>query len=262
VPLPVTGRVSREAILEALSRALPAHDFIRAAWFGGSDATGRTDAWSDVDLQLLVDDDRVEDAFAAVHAALGALSPVELVYRFPAPTWHGHDQEFFRLRDADPCHFMDLLVIRLGSADRCLEVERHGRAQVLFDRGGFTRPPALDRDALAARRAKRLEAIRVLFPLLQNLVTKAVRRGHAADAAASYLAYTFRPLVDLARIRYCPDRFDFGPRYLDRDLPATLAREIDRLALPGSLEQVEAYRARCEALFLEHLAALESTPPL
>ena len=55
------------------------------------------------------------------------------------------------------------------------------------------------------------------------------RLGDAADtrirwfnAMASYLAYSIRPLVELLRMRHCPDRFDYGLRYLDRDLPKKL----------------------------------------
>ncbi|MEN8148386.1 MAG: nucleotidyltransferase domain-containing protein [Planctomycetota bacterium] len=53
--------VSRQEIIDALTVAFGRCPFALAAWLGGSDATGRTDAWSDIDIQVLVDDGREED---------------------------------------------------------------------------------------------------------------------------------------------------------------------------------------------------------
>ena len=53
------------------------------------------------------------------------------------------------------------------------------------------------------------------------------------------------------------DRYDFGLRYLDRDLPDELRREIENLALPTSPSEIEANRLRAETLFQECLRALD-----
>jgi hypothetical protein len=58
-------------------------------------------------------------------------------------------------------------------------------------------------------------------------------------------------------MRHCPDRYDFGVRYLDRDLPEPLRAEIAELVLPSSLEDLEAKRARAEAIFREQIDALD-----
>ena len=250
--------VTRARIVAALSETLAARPFVRAAWLAGSDATGRTDAWSDVDLMVVVEDERVEDCFAALRGALVALSPIAHAYRLPRPTWHGHDQEFLSLRNADPAHFVDVLVMKRSATDFLLEPERHGTPLTLFDRDGIVMPAPLDRAKLAARMARRLKEIRETFFLFQTLVTRAVRRGHPADAAMSYLALTLRPLVELLRMRHCPDRFDFGLRYLDRDLPPEVRREVEAIALPGTPERVEACRARAEALFAENLRTFDA----
>jgi len=88
-------------------------------------------------------------------------------------------------------------------------------------------------------------------------VKKAVLRGDLPDAVHSYLVCTIRPLVELARMRHCPDRYDYGLRYLDRDLPISLRREIDELVFPSSIGQIEEYRNRTEALFNELLRAYD-----
>jgi hypothetical protein len=254
------ARVERDRIIGVLTGALLAHDFVRAAWLAGSDATGRTDDWSDIDLMLVVEDDRVEETFEILRATLKAHSPIAHRFRLPSPAWHGHAQEFLLLRDSDPCHFVDALVMKRSAGGFFLEEERHGSPLVLFDRDGIVKPAPMDRVAHAARMARRLADLRETFFLFQSLVTRAVRRGHVADAAASYLSLTLRPLVEVLRMRYCPDRFDFGPRYLDRDLPPDVRREVEGLFLPGSPEGLLRARDRAEALFRETLRALDARP--
>jgi len=229
---------------------------VLAAFLGGSDASGRTDRFSDVDVVVVVEDGAVEAAFEVLHTALEELSPIVHRWRLADPTWHGNAQEFLALRDADPAHFIDIVVQAPIGGERFLEAERHGHALVLFDRAGALTPVPLDRVALRARIDERVAILRERFPLFQTLVTRAVRRGFVAEAAVAYQDHTYRPLIELLRIRHCPDRFDYGARYLDRDLPPALRAQVEALALPSSLDEVEAFRGRAQALFETTLAEL------
>ncbi|MFO0873589.1 MAG: nucleotidyltransferase domain-containing protein [Phycisphaerales bacterium] len=240
----------RSPLVAALHAAFVDAPWALAAWLGGSDASGRTDAWSDVDLLLIVEDDAVERAFDVARGTLEAIAPMVRSLRLPEPTWHGHAQMFFQLAGWAEWHMIDLVVQRRsGPAERFLEPERHGTQVVLFDRAGLVRPQPMDRAAHAARVAARREQILARFELLQHLVTKAILRGDVVEAADRYMSFTLRPLVDLLRIQSCPDRFDFGMRYLDRDLPPALRREIVSIALPGGLEELAAAHERAKAMF-------------
>ena len=120
------------------------------------------------------------------------------------------------------------------------------------------KPAPFDREAHLAKMEKRLAFLREVFPLFQNLTVKAARRRAGADAMLTYLTQTIRPLVELLRMRHCPDRFDYGLRYLDRDLPPDLVAEIERLVFPPSVDEVEAFQARAEAIFNETMRALDA----
>jgi len=252
-----TPSISRQKIVETLVQALEPLSFVHAAWLGGSDGTGRTDQWSDIDLQAVVGDDKVEETLEVTKHAMESLSPIAHYYRLPKPTSHGHDQIFLSLLHADDCHLLDFVIMRKSSSNWFLEPARHGRPMVLFDKEGLVRPTAFDREAHGAKMAERFETLRTTFPLFQNFVKKAVLRGDLPDAVHSYFVCTIRPFVELARMRHCPDRYDYGLRYLDRDLPDSLSREIGELALPTSIGQIEEYRTRTEVLFNELLRAYD-----
>jgi hypothetical protein len=241
--------ITREEIIATLTSTLIQESFIRAAWLGGSDASGRTDQWSDIDLQMVVEDTMVEKAFDIFHHHLTMLSPIQYVFRLSSPTWHGHEQEFVSLRYADPCHLIDLVIMKLSSENWFLEKERHGEPLILFDKDDLVHPPQFDTQAHNIRMQKRLERLRTVFPLFQNFVSKAVKRNDHVDAVQSLLTYTIRPFIELARMRYSPSVFDYGLRYLDRDIPQDLHDEMKRLILPRTVDEIEYNRKRIEELF-------------
>ena len=248
----------RQDILDTLLDGVGKIPWILAVWSGGSDASGRTDELSDVDLFVIVEDERVEEAFEVLHAILARLSPIEVAWRMPSPTPFGCEQEFLRLVGTQPCHMVDVVVMKRDDEELFLERERHGAPLVLLDRAGLATPVPLDRAKHLAKLQKRLPVLRKRFDLFQNLVTKAVARGARADAVHTYVNATLGPLVELLRMRHCPERYDYGLRYLDRDLPPELREEVEALALPPSLADVETYRQRAQALLEENLRALDA----
>lgn len=242
---------TRQQLISALRAALEPLDSCRTLWLGGSDANNRTDALSDIDIQALIRDDAIESTFAAAERALAALSPIARRYRVPEPSWHGNSQTFYALRDCPPELMIDFTLLKLSSppANRFLEPERHGRGIILFDKDALLTPIPLDRPAHEAKVRAKLAELRDRFPLLAPLAIKSCRRGNAPEAASMYHSLVLRGLVDLLRIIHCPDRFDFGLRYIRDDLPPDAAAAVERLALPGSLEQVTDFTHQAIDLF-------------
>jgi hypothetical protein len=216
-------------VRSAIRAALQPLPFVHAAWEGGSTAFGRDDEFSDLDLHLLVEDDRIEAAFAAVEDALGDLGGISLHYRVPEPTWHGHSQAFYRLVEGAPHLLVDLVVMRCSSESRFLTRERHGDPVVLFDRTGQIRAEDLDRGEQREIVEHRLRRIRTLVPMFADFVHKDLRRGNRLGALANYHGFVLRPLVELLGIRHCPERSDYGVRYAVHDLPAAAVARLEHL---------------------------------
>ena len=248
----LSGRI-REATVD-----LP---WLVAAWLGGSDATGRVDELSDVDLQLVVEDECVEDAFIAMEGMLERAGGVDHRWRVDEPTWHGHAQAVYRPRGA-PAHLcLDLLVIRRSAEDWFVDRARHGDALVLIDRDGrlATREPG--RERLAERRQALLAHHARSLPVVMETVAKSIHRGNLVEAVIGYHQRVLVPLIDLVRCEHCPDRFDFGPRYLDRDLPESEQRMLEELAASSGPDELSSSfrRARSEIMArLKRLNAMDS----
>ena len=204
-----------------------------AAYLGGSLATDRVDADSDLDGQVMVEPGRTQEVFDAMLAALRSDWVVSGLWLVPTPTWHGGIQLFATVtREDHPPLWVDLLVADAGP--RWLEVDerRHGRPVVLFD--PETRVHLLPEDDERLR-AEALESARRIAERLDTaewLTMKAVRRGHWPEAHAYHLRLCVEPVVQLLRTIHAPARWDFGLRYLD-DLPEREAARVVAL-LPGS----------------------------
>jgi len=221
--------LTRERIIAAITPRLEAQPCIRAAWLGGSDATGRADDRSDVDTVLIVEPGTVEQAARAFEAAVNDLSPIRVRLRLPMPTWHGFHQAFYQLQDAADDNMIDWLMIERGQQHEWFVTERHGTPRVLFDKDGLIHPSPLDRDDLHACLESRVQDLRAKFALFRHLPAKLIDRGLPVDAAYFYSALILRPLVDMLRILHCPERHDFGFRYVQTDLPPELAQTLARL---------------------------------
>jgi predicted nucleotidyltransferase len=208
----------RRRIVEAvIARLLPLAN-VRACFEAGSAATGRLDDYSDVDLVIVTPLSAADAAFSAVEAALGALAEITHRWIVDPPPFADSAQRFYFLADAPRYFAVDCVVITEAAVEQLLERERHGEPLVYFDRTGRIRPRPADPTALAARRAKRREQLAGAVPVYAMLVDKELARGRPLDAYGFYQAL-LRLLLEVLGMQYRPDRFDFGWRYLETDLP-------------------------------------------
>ena len=240
------NRISK-AVTEAL-RSLPS---VFAGWEGGSAAFGAVDAYSDIDLEYLVADDAsFELLYAVAERALETVSPITASH---TPL----KGRYYKLRDGGDFLLVDLIFTRVGDPDHELDVERHGNLVPLFDKGDWLRRRPLDEEALALKRVQRYRELQTLFPMSQVFVRKAILRGQHVEAVNAFWACALKPLAELLRMRFCPARWDFGVRYLDRDLPPAVYAQVRDLAFIRDLDDLEEKLARATAWGAALLRELE-----
>jgi len=252
--------VGREEVLGALEEALKPLDYVQAMWEAGAIAFGRLDEWSDIDLQVASDDDRVEDVFVAVENTLERLSEIDLKYRLPEPTWHGHSQVFYRLAAASPFLMLDFVVMKASAEDKFLQPEIHGRPHVYFDKTGVVTPGEFDAEAFAGRLRDRVSEMRVLYQMFEILTRKELNRGNDIEAVGFYHGYTLRPLLQALRILHDPTRHNFHTRYVHYDLPDAVVERLRGLFFVADANDLVAKRDEAEKWFAEVMDEISDGP--
>lgn len=246
--------LTREPILRALEHAMRPLPYVHSMFEAGSAAFGRLDAYSDIDLEFDVDDGHEDEAFAVLEVAIEALSPVQHRWVLPLPQSHGMAQRFYRLAATDEWLLLDVCMRPTSKPGHFSEPELHGEPIVYFDKGEFVRPIALDRAKVKEERDRRLDTLRQAHPMLSNLARKEALRGRVLDAYGFYHAMVLRPLIELLRMRYTPDRWNFAFRYLDFEFPPEVLERLRPLAHAKNLEELIEKSKVAEAWGAEELA--------
>ncbi len=235
------GTSLRDRIISALCQTLQQRTDVLAGWEGGSVAFDAADEYSDMDLTFLVEDtESFEPLYTAAERAIAAVSPITVSYWEPPG-------RYYKLKDGGDFLLVDLCFLQKGSPDYCIDEERHGRVRTLFDKGEWLRSRPLDEAAVSFARAKRCHELQAWFTLSQNFVRKAMYRGREAEALSAFWGYTLKPLVQLLRMRHCPARWDFGMRYLERDLPQPVYQELRDLMYVRAPADLGAHLAKATA---------------
>ncbi|MGB2816893.1 MAG: hypothetical protein WBC37_06695 [Burkholderiaceae bacterium] len=246
----------RGAVIEAVIARLLPISAVRACFEGGSAATGRLDDYSDIDLVIVAPLDVADEAFDAVEAAL-APHRISHVWRVDPPPFPDTAQRFYFLADAPRFFAVDCVVVAEAAAVQFLESERHGAPLVYFDRTAKIRARPADRSALAERRARRWKQLQGAVPIYAMLVEKELARGRPMEALGFYQAL-LRALLEVLGMVHRPDRFDFGWRYVETQLPEEELQQLARFAFVGD---PEALRERAPELAAELLQRLRGNAP-
>ena len=243
-----------------MCKALLPLPHVLAGWESGSVAFDLVDEYSDIDLNFLLDDAALVDLlYAVVESALNTVSPISASHSAPPG-------RYYKLRDAGDFLLVDVCIFQSRSLSECLDVERHGEIRPLFDKGQWLRSDTSGVASQVATRAKRRDDLEEWFSVSQNFVRKAIIRGHEVEALAAFWGYTLKPLVELLRMRYCPARWDFGMRYLQRDLPGLVYDELRDLMFVEESEDLAEHLSKAiawgERLLreLDPVGAVESSP--
>jgi len=222
-------KVTRDDAIKALVNALKPLDYAHALYEGGAVAFNRVDEWSDLDLYLVVDDDKVDESFHVVEKALSTLSPIKQKYEVKQLPWPGVSQAFYKLEHASEYLLIDFAVLKLNGSEKFLEPEIHGNPVFFFNKGGVVKAPMLDKDTLTGNLRERLVRLKDRFAMFNVFVQKEINRGNYVEALILYYSLTLGSVVDALRIRYSPFHHDFKTRYMQYELPKEIVEKLESL---------------------------------
>jgi hypothetical protein len=221
--------LNRENIIRLLTETLKPLNYIHAFWEGGAAAFNRIDKWSDIDIYLVVDEDKVKETFSAVEEALKSLTQIKQKYNVKQTSWPGVYQAFYRLEKTSEYLIIDLAVLTENAPDKLLEPEIHGKAVFSFNKSGKVKIPSLNKKAFEEKICEKLEKLDARYRMFSNFVQKEINRCNHIEAAYLYYHLTLDMLVDVLRIRYSPLHFDFKTRYIHYELPPKVVERLKQL---------------------------------
>lgn len=242
----MTPAAYRASVLQAVLPALEAEPEVVACWEGGSQATGRIDDYSDIDLVIVAPLAASDTVFAALENAIESLAAIEHRWPVEPAPFPGTRQRFYLLAGAPPFFAVDCVIVEPDATAQFLERERHGEPRVYFDRSSTIAAVPLDSDALAARRSHRIAQMRAALPVFRMLVAKELARGRPLEAHGFYLVL-LRYLLEILGARHRPDRYDFGWRYVETELPPDARDQLRHYAFVGDAEALGARAAELGA---------------
>ncbi len=141
--------------------------------------------------------------------------------------------------------------MKRSSEDKFLQYEIHGEPTIHFDKADIVKNNPVNRETFLQKLESRLEELKVTFQLFQVLTLKELHRENDIEALLFYLNFTYKPLVEVLRMKYCPLHYNFYYRYIHYDLPAEVVTRLQRLAFAATPETVRANRAEAEEWFWE-----------
>lgn len=207
----------KKNLCEQLKKFWESDKKIHTAWEGGSVATGFDDDFSDLDMALICDDDYVEELFEKTEKYLEDSYGIKEKLRIPEPSWHGHSQTFYLLKDSPKFFYIDLLIEKLSAGNRFMESNRHGNSAVWFDKKGLMDSTPMPDDDFKKKIVPKLKYFKKSFFITNIELEKQVVRGREVDALDGYYKLILGRLAFLLNVKNRPAKHDFGLLYSYRD---------------------------------------------
>jgi predicted nucleotidyltransferase len=222
----------RQEILAHLQAKLEPHPHVYALWLEGADGRGTVDEFSDIDLWLDVEDGQEENILKQIEQHIHELAPLDFVYK--KPDFHPHIKQcFFHLANTSEFLIIDVCI---QSHNREFEFGSSEPVKVIFDKSNVIRLKENIEKIDAFEQAKALQSQIMLYRVW---VLKALKRGHWLEAISYYFECILEPLAKVLRLRYTPEKFDYGFKHFDQDLPEDVVTQLKMLTQVDSMERLE-----------------------
>lgn len=208
--------MTKTEIIKKLRPFLEINQDIVAAWEGGSNATGNEDMYSDLDLMIVTQNESKEKVYHLMVDYLQSEFGVERQYRVKEPTWHGFSQGFFKLKNTPEYFYIDMAVMTKDTDDKFISEQRHGKANIWFDKENVLDTKPLASDVIKQKvdtMTKRATDIDFLFIIETK---KQIYRQNFTEAFTAMYRFLQSSASVMFNLEHRPYQVDFGLRYAYR----------------------------------------------
>lgn len=213
---------NRQKVIKHLEKRLQERTDVYAFWVEGSIPQGYADEYSDMDLWLSVDDDKIFTIYDDIEQILAEIAPIDFRYEMKNTGDLGHVA--YHLEGMSEFLTIDVNTQKL-SRDILL-TKGIDDAQVIFDKRNIVKfkerdPTKID---IEAKRGK----LQAFYRLMRPNVIKNLRRGKNLEALG-YYHLTLRYATKFLRLKYgWHEKTDFDLKHIYRDIPETEVKNLER----------------------------------
>lgn len=212
----------RQKVIKHLEKRLQERTDVYAFWIEGSIPQGYADEYSDMDLWLSVDDDKIFAIYDDIEPILAEIAPID--FRYIAKNKGELGQNVYHLQGTSKFLTIDINTQKL-SRDVLL-TKGIDDAQVIFDKRNIVKFKERDltKIDIEAKRGK----LRGFYRLMRPNAIKNLRRGKNLEALG-YYHLILRYATKFLRLKYgWYEKTDFDLKHIYRDIPETEAKNLER----------------------------------
>ncbi|MBP6038430.1 MAG: nucleotidyltransferase domain-containing protein [Candidatus Saccharimonas sp.] len=213
---------NRDKIVEHLRSKLEMRSDIYAFWIEGSTPQGYADEFSDIDLWLSTDDDKIFTIYDDIEQMLSEIAPIDFSYIVKNKGELG--QNVYHLEGMS--EFLTIDVNTQGISRHVYLVKDIDDAQILFDKENVVRfkerePANIDIEA----KRKKLQGF---YEQMRPSLLKNVRRNKSLEALY-YYHLILRYATKFLRLKYgWHEKTDFDLKHIYRDIPENEVKNLER----------------------------------
>lgn len=222
----------KEIFKNLFKQQLEIQEDVHALWLGGSSATKREDDLSDLDFLIIAEN--AENVFISIE---NFLMDIEGIWQ--CTSINPYKQKFYIMKNTPETFYLDVVIFEGKNPDSYVEYYnkmRHGIPQVIFDKKDILKKASL------VQQPKLLKSLPSdflnQFEIIHRTFLKEKMRGHFFDSFTFYHRLVQLYVMHL-RSLHCPDRYDFGLRYLSSDLPLSEFTFIESMLKVLTLEEMD-----------------------
>ena len=213
---------NREKITELLKEHLQARDDVYAFWVEGSAPQGYADEFSDIDLWLSVDDDKIFMVYDDIEQILSEIAPID--FRYVVKNKGELGQNVYHLQGMS--EFLTVDVNTQGISRDVYLVKGIDDAEIIFDKQDVVKfkerePANVDIEA----KRKKLQGF---YEQMRPSVLKNVRRGKSLEVLY-YYHLILRYATKFLRLKHgWHEKTDFDLKHIYRDIPEAEVKNLER----------------------------------
>lgn len=227
----------RQKILTHLQSRLEADERVYAMWLEGSDGTGTSDEFSDLDINVDVEDGYELASLTSIKhflEELGPLDSISIITQPNADLWF----QVFHIQGTSPHLLIDVNIQRHSRNFLFCRQNKAETPVVLFDKAKVIKFHDVDNEALAEVMKAEIEMYQSRIAQ-SSRIEKYIKRGNFLEAFAYYQRYVLEPVVGMARVLHTPLNTSYNLVRISKQLPADLLRQIEYLYQTSSLKDIE-----------------------